>query len=152
MRLTRIADFTRASLHSRPDWTLVCLHAAWFFLAIANMSPPSHAFAKLLEHVGSTATIFAGRPFHFAYESGALQFLVVADLPSMIAEIPFGLLAMPLLRLFPLDLYSGSNVDASLMVLVASCKWLAVGNFLESRLLSCNWGDQFSLGRIVSSS
>src|SRR5215472_4886874 len=143
-RLTRIATSFRASLRSRLAWVLVCLHAAWFFLAIANMSPPSRAFAKWLESLTwSDMTLFAGRPFHLYYESLAMKALFLADLPSMLVEIPIGLLAMPLLRPFHMDLYSSSYVDAALMLVVASCQWLAVGRILESWLSPSNWGKSF---------
>ncbi len=143
-RFTKIASFGRASLRSRLGWILVCLHAAWFFLAIANMSPPSRAFAKWLESLSwSDMTLFAGRPFHFYYESLAMKLLILADSPAEIAEIPADLLAMPLLKPFHMDLYSGSYVDALLMLLLASLQWLAFGRLLESRLSARRWGLTF---------
>lgn len=107
------------------------------------MSPPSRAFAKWLESGGSDMTLFAGRPFHFYYASLAMKLLILADLPAELVEIPVGLLAMPLLRPSHIDLYSGSYVDAALMLLFASCQWLAIGNFIESRLSSSDWGKSF---------
>jgi hypothetical protein len=62
-------------------WLLVFLHAAWLLLAIANMSPPSPGPANYIEHGGwSSATILAGRPFHYHYESLSLQILALLDL------------------------------------------------------------------------
>ena len=142
-RLRQIAVFVRVSLRSRLAWILVCFHAAWFFLAIANMAPPSHAFAKWLESGGSDMTVYAGRPFHFTYESFAMKLLVFADLPSMIAEIPIGFLATPLMRFTRMDLYSGSYVGAAVDFLLASAQWLALGKFFELRLSSSNWGKAF---------
>jgi len=127
----------RAAVRSRLAWILVALHACWFFLAVANMSPPSRAEAKFLENFsGSTGALFAGRPYHFHYESHALQILMLADMPSMIAATPVALLTVPLLRLAHLDSYSGSYVAAALMLLVSSCQWLLIGGLVESRLSS----------------
>jgi len=144
LRLKRIVAFSQVALRSRLAWVLVCLHAVWFFLAITNMLPPSRESAKLLEHFsGSTTAIFAGRPFHFAYESLAVQFQFLVDLPSMIAAIPVDLLLSPLMRLARLDLYSGSYVGAGLSLMLASCQWLAVGKLLESWRSFSNWGESF---------
>jgi hypothetical protein len=143
LRLNQIAVFVRASMRSRLAWILVCLHAAWFFLAIANMAPPSRAFAHWLESGGSDVAVLAGRPFHFIYQSLAMQLLFLADMPSMIAAVPVALLISPLMRLAALDLYSGSYVGAALMLIFASCQWLAIGNFIESRLSSSNCGKSF---------
>jgi hypothetical protein len=88
-------------------------------------------------------TLFAGRPFHFYYASLAMKLLTLADLPAELVEIPVGLLAMPLPRPSHIDLYSGSYVDAALMLLFASCQWLAIGNFIESRLSSSDGGKSF---------
>ena len=143
-RLANLRRFLAEVVRSRLARLMVFLHAAWFFITIANMLPPDPAFAKFLEHFsGSTTTLFAGRPFHFAYESPAMQFLFLADMPSLIAGIPVGFLISPLMRLAGLDFYSGSYVGAFLMLLVASCQWLTIGKLLESRLSSSNWGKRF---------
>ena len=36
---------------SRLAWLLACIHALWFFLAVANMSPPSPELGEFLENV-----------------------------------------------------------------------------------------------------
>jgi hypothetical protein len=67
-------------------WVLVCLHASWFLIAIANMSPPAPGLGEFLDGGGwSSATLFAGRPFHFHYESMVMKLLVLVDFPSMLA-------------------------------------------------------------------
>lgn len=135
-------------MRSRLGWILVCLHASWFFLAVANMSPPSPAFAKYLEAGGwSSATLFAGRPFHFTYESLALKSLLVADLPAMLAELPFSFLLLPFLKLAHANLYSGSYISAGSLLLLASCQWLAIGASLQSLLSASKWGT-WILGRV----
>jgi hypothetical protein len=87
-RLHTFVGFFRSCAANRLAWLFACLHAAWFFLAIANMSPPSPALADFFDKGGaSTAALLAGRPFHFHYESALLQLLVLADFPSMLVEV-----------------------------------------------------------------
>jgi hypothetical protein len=122
-------------------WFLACLHAAWFFLAIANMSPPSPGLGEFLDNGGgSSATLLAGRPFHFHYESLLLKLIILVDLPSLLAMIPFSLLVLPLSKLFHLSFYHCSYSSAALLLFGASCQWLLVGNRLRQRLESARWG------------
>ncbi len=152
MAPTAIRAFVRyvqTSARSRLAWLLACLHAAWFLLSIADMSPPSPGFAAFLENGGgSSATIFAGRPFHFAYESIALKLLFLFDLPSELAIAAVGLLsipiAWPLEKMFHPTLYARSYFGASLVFLVATVQWLAVGNSLETWLASKRRGTSSS--------
>ena len=133
--------FLSEAVRSRLAWLVVSLHAAWFLLAIANMSPPSREVANFIEQFsGSTVAILAGRPFHFAYESLFLQLLTVLDLPSMFASIPVGLLLSPLLKLFHLGLYEGSYVGAGIQIAMGSLQWLLVGRRFEVWFGSRRWG------------
>ena len=139
--LRAVVDVFRECTSSRLGWLLACLHAAWFVLAIANMSPPSPAFADFLDKGGSsTATIFAGRPFHYHYESGLLQTLVLADSPSMLVEALLGLVSFPLLVNAHLGHYLGSYLGAGLLILIATLQWLVVGESVQTWLSSKSWG------------
>jgi hypothetical protein len=136
-----VVGFLRSCANSRLAWLFACLHAAWFFLAIANMSPPSPALADFLDKGGSsTATIFAGRPFHYHYESALLQLLVLADLPSMLVETLLGLMLLPLLVNFPIGNYVGSYFGASFLFLIATFQWLVIGRSVQIWLSSKGWG------------
>jgi hypothetical protein len=136
-----IAGLIRSCTRSRLGWLLACVHAAWFFLAIANMSPPSHALADFLDKGGwSSSTIFAGRPFHFHYESTLLKSLILVDWPSMLVEFVLGLLAWPLLTTIHPSRFAASYFDAALLLLIATCQWLVVGNEGQTRLVSKPWG------------
>src|SRR5262245_41572750 len=92
---TAAVDFAKLihdAAKSRIAWLLVCLHGMAFFLAVANMSPPSSGLGAFLDGGGwSSATLLAGRPFHFAYESLLLKWLVLLDLPGTLAVIPVSL-------------------------------------------------------------
>jgi len=105
------------------------------------MSPPSREVANFIEQFsGSTVSILAGRPFHFAHESLFLQLLTVFDLPSMFASIPIALLLFPLLKLFHLGLYEGSYIGAGIQIAMGSLQWLLVGRLAEVWLGSRRWG------------
>lgn len=126
--VARVARFLSEASRSRLAWLIVFLHAAWFLLAIANMSPPSRGLANYLEHGGwSSATIFAGRPFHFRYESLALKILTLLDLPSSLVSTPFAILFFPFSKLLHLGLYEGSYAGACILLAVSSLQWLAIG-------------------------
>src|SRR5258707_3601978 len=142
--LRAVVEGFRECTSSRLGWLFVCLHAAWFFLAIANMSPPSPALADFLDKGGSsTATIFAGRPFHFHYESALLQLLVLADVPSMLVEALLGLVSFPLLMNVRLGHYLGSYLGAGLLLLIATFQWLVLGKSVQTWLSSRSWGAVF---------
>ena len=135
--LSTVKKFVHDSVRSRFAWLLVCLHTAWFLLAIANMSPPAPSFAKFLDGGRwSSATVFAGRPFHFTYESIFLKALLIVDMPSMLAAVPFGLLLAPAEKALQVGSFVGSYVDAVVLLSVGTCQWLLVGNLIDTRLKS----------------
>ena len=133
-------EFFRSCTRSRLAWVFACLHLAWFLLAIANMSPPSPAFADFLDQGGwSSATIFAGRPFHFHYECIFLKLLLWVDVPSLLMEALWGLLSFPVLMYVHLSSYLASYFGAGFLLLIATCQWLMLGkaarNWVKSKQL-----------------
>lgn len=139
-----VFGFFSSCATSRLAWLFACLHAAWFFLAIANMSPPARALGDFLDNGGSsTAALLAGRPFHFHYESVSLQLMVLADMPSMLAGALLTLLSLPLLANIHVGHYAGSYFGAGLLLLLATFQWLAVGKTVQTRLSSKSWGAVF---------
>jgi hypothetical protein len=132
---TRFCGLAKACVRSWVAWLFVAIHAAWFFLAIASMAPPSPKFGAWLDANGpSTTTILAGRPFHFAYQSHALQLLFLLDMPSFLAGAAFALLLIPFDGIVRLGAYEGSYFAAATMLLFASAQWLVVGSRVETRL------------------
>jgi hypothetical protein len=130
--VARFTNSVREAAKSRIAWLVACFHALWFALAIANMSPPSPGLGEFLDRNGwSSATLLAGRPFHFHYESIALKLLVLVDLPGTVAMIPISLVLAPLSKAFGLGFYSNSYVTAAIMLLGATCQWLLVGRRCE---------------------
>lgn len=107
-----VRAFVRGCIRSRLGWLLVCLHAAWFVFAVANMSPPAPEFAKYLDNGGwSSAALLAGRPFHFAYESIPLKVVFLIDLPAMLAAAVVGLVLSPALRAFHVGHFVGRILE-----------------------------------------
>ena len=138
---TKYHRFLAEASRSRLAWLLVFLHAAWFLLAIANMSPPSRDFAHFLEHVeGSDVTTFAGRPFHFHNESLPLQILSLFDLPSSLAAIPLAILLFPVLKLFHVGMYEGSYIGAVVLFVMSALQCLIIGKLADDWLSSRPWG------------
>ncbi len=118
----------RACATCRLAWIFAFLHAAWFFVAIANMSPPSPQLAQFLDQGGwSSASVLAGRPFHFHYESNLLKCLFVVDLPSMVAAIPLDFVVGALLKVIRVGSFVGSYFGAGVRVLAGTFEWLALG-------------------------
>jgi hypothetical protein len=132
--LQRFVTSINTASRSRIGWLFVSIHTAWFFLAIANMSPPDPAFGAFFDNGGgSSATLVAGRPFHFVYESWWLQLLLMGDLPSNILimplSIPVGLIAL----LLGVGHYYVSYLGAAFWFLAGSIQWLIVGYRLDLR-------------------
>lgn len=105
------------------------------------MSPPDPGLGRFFDlGGGSSATLFAGRPFHFAYESFALRLLFLADLPALIASSLAQAVVDPILRAFGAGSYFGSYVAAILLLTVASVQWMLLGRLVESWLeRSARW-------------
>jgi len=141
-RLLRPAVLITDSGRSRLGWLLAYLHAGLFFLAIANMSPPSPGLGEFLDHGGgSSATLLAGRPFHFHYESLFLKLLVLLDMPSTFAMVPISVLLFRFLKLFHVGFFFGSYWSAVLLLSGATCQWLLVGSKVEWWLASRTRGN-----------
>jgi hypothetical protein len=133
----KLVRFINDCCGNRLAWILVFLHATWFFLAIANMSPPSRGLAQFLQGGGwSSATLFAGRPFHFEYESIPMKLLFLADLPSALAAILLDFAKYPLARLFHFNFYTDSYVAATELLLIATFQWLLLGWAIDGWLVS----------------
>ena len=127
---------------SHMAWLLATLHALWFFLAVANMSPPSPALGEFFDiGGGSSATIFAGRPFHFTYESILLKSLILAGLPSGLLQLPVDFAIQKALHLHA---YALSDLDAALLFLIATCQWMTTGYVAQTWLAGRSWGQTFS--------
>lgn len=129
-----IASLFRACVRSRLGWLLAAVHALWLDLGIRSMGPPSRAAANLLDSLqGSDWTLFAGRPFHFTYQSWVLKSVLLVDLPAMLVASLADPLSWPVSFVTHVGRYEGSNIAAGLLFVVATGQWLMVGCVLERR-------------------
>jgi hypothetical protein len=133
----RVAPLIQACVRSPLGWLLAALHTIWLGLGIRSMGPPSRTAASFLESVqGADWTLFAGRPFHFTYQSWVLKSVLLADLPSMLVASAGELLLWPMSFILHIGMYEGSYVSAGLLFVVATAQWLMVGCVIEKRLRS----------------
>jgi hypothetical protein len=128
-------------LRSQVAWLLAAIHAGWFLLAIANMSPPDPGLAQYLEHGGhSSATILAGRPYHWHYESLPLKLLPFVDLPAWLAGGFLTIALSPLSRAIHPSLFAWSYIGAAILLLLSTCQWMIIGARIQIKLASNRWG------------
>lgn len=99
------------------------------------MGPPSRAAAFLDSMYGADWTLFAGRPFHFEYQSWILKLVIMVDLPSMLVQAVAGLLLLPIWRFVHIGGYEASYVPAISLFVIGSLRWLFAGHLVQSRLL-----------------
>jgi hypothetical protein len=130
----RLATFLGACASSRVGWAFATIHALWFYVGVRSMGPPSRAAAAFLDGVqGADWTLFAGRPFHFVYQSWILKSVIVADMPSMLAQAVCGLILWPVSSARHVGIYEGSYISAGVLFVIASMQWLIVGHAFEQR-------------------
>lgn len=130
----RLASFIGASASSRVGWAFATIHALWFYVGVRSMGPPSRAAAAFLDSVqGADSTFFAGRPFHFVYQSWILKSVIVADMPSMLIQVACGLILWPLSFTMHVGTYEGSYISAGVLFVIASMQWLMVGHAFQQR-------------------
>jgi len=92
---------------------------------------------------GSSATLLAGRPFHFEYESPFLKLLILSDIPAMLAIVPLSFALLPFWKSFHIGFYLGSYLGAAVLLISASCQWLLIGHQIDQWLVRKRWGDWF---------
>jgi hypothetical protein len=98
------------------------------------MGPASRTAAAFLNSLqGADWTFFAGRPFHFTYQSWTLKSLLLADMPSLFVQVFGGLLLWPVRCMVHVDIYEGSYVSAGFLFVIGTVQWLLVGRFFQKR-------------------
>jgi len=130
----RISMFLRSCVASWLGWLLSGIHALWFCFGIQSMGPPSRAAANFLDGVqGADWTFFAGRPFHYTYQSWVLKSVILADMLAMLIGSFFSLLSSPFRVFMHIGTYEGSYIGAIYLFVLATGQWLMVGNLFEKR-------------------
>jgi hypothetical protein len=132
-----VVRLSRDCARSRLGWALAAIHALWFYLGILSMGRPSRAAANFLDSLqGADWTLFAGRPFHFTYQSWVLKSVLLVDIPSLLVASVGDLLLAPLWFTWHIGTYAGSYVGAGLLFVVATGQWLMLGFFVQKRFRS----------------
>jgi hypothetical protein len=116
----RCVAICRAVVTNDVAWLLAAVHGVVLVLCVANMSPPDREFAEDLDRVyanggWSSATVYAGRPYHWHYESIPFQLLSLADLPAEFLGAVFGVGVNALVPL-PSDHYRVSYILFGLQI------------------------------------
>ena len=133
----RMATVFWGCVRSRFGWILAVIHAMWLGLGVRSMGPPSRAAANFLDNAqGADWTLFAGRPFHFTYQSWVLKSVLLADLPAMLVASLTDLFVWPVSFVTHVGRFEGSYIAAGLFFVVATGQWLMVGRALERRFLT----------------
>ena len=130
----RSSMFLRSCAASRLGWLLAGIHALWFYVGIQSMGPPSRMAANFLDSTqGADWTLFAGRPFHYTYQSWVLKSLILADVPAMLVGSFFSLALSPLQLFMHIGIYEGSYIGAISLFILATGQWLMVGHLIAKR-------------------
>ena len=121
----------RAPAINDVGWLFATFHAVALTLCVANMSPPDREFADMLDRVyaeggWSSATVYAGRPFHLTYESLPLQLITLVDIPAMLLAVGPSY-CLEALNLVPSSAYYQSYYVFGGELLFGSMQWLFVG-------------------------
>jgi hypothetical protein len=127
---------TAGIVRSRVGWFLVAIHAILFVVALGQKQPMSRQQVEIREKIFSNSDVdlLAGRSFHFHYESPLTKTVVLVDSPSLIASVPFAILADGCGKLLHIDSYAMSYAGAALWLLVASFQWQLAGAWLQLRV------------------
>lgn len=96
----------------------------------AQKTPVSRAENNRVVEAGEmmgSATLLAGRMFHYHYESPLLKFLIFVDLPGILLSLLLGLTLLPINYVVPLGTYDESWVTAVILLLGTSLQWQVIG-------------------------
>jgi hypothetical protein len=130
-----ILQFIKRVAGSRIGQVIFIIHLSLFVFEIARKPPVPRMMNNAIrtEEIMPSMLLFAGRPFHFAYESSLFQFLFLVDLPgAMLLSIIFSALSYPIFLVIPpLGEYDESWVGAIVFLCGASIQWLLVGYCIE---------------------
>ncbi len=110
---------------------LAIIHGIWFCSAVAALGSHPHAAISFLPNGSSTESLFAGKPFHFEYESAFLKILFFLDFPTLLLCRLLNYF-LSLLRLRA-STYAQSYIDAALLLCFGCLQWLIIGRWIATR-------------------
>ncbi len=132
--MRRVFVFAKKVMCSRIGQILLVAHLILVVFDFSYKKPLTRAENNSVREASeiSSATLIAGRGFHYHYESDLLKFLVFIDTPGIIISFVIGLLLTPLgLILPPLGYYDESWVAAFILLCGTSVQWQLVGYCIE---------------------
>jgi hypothetical protein len=122
----------RKSIESRKFGILLAIiHGIWFCVVVSALGHHPHAAISFLSDGSSTETLFAGKPFHFEYESAFLKVLFFLDFPALLVCRLFNYV-FSLVRL-QVSAYALSYIDAALLLCFGCLQWLILGRSIAAR-------------------
>lgn len=110
---------------------LAIIHGIWFCLVVSALGHHSHAAISFLPDGSSTETLFAGKPFHFEYESAFLKVLFFLDFPALLVCRLFNYV-FSLVRL-QVSAFALSYIDAALLLCFGCLQWPILGRSIAAR-------------------
>jgi len=136
--MRRVFMFAKKVICSRIGQILLVIHLILVVFDFSFKKPISRAENNSVPNATeiSSATLIAGRGFHYHYESGLLKFVIAIDTPRLIISFVIALLLTPLgLILPPLGYYDESWAGAFILLCGTSIQWLLVGYCIERCVL-----------------
>jgi hypothetical protein len=137
----RVLYYLKRVASSRLGHILLILHLSLVVFDFAQKTPVSRAENNRVVEAGETmesATLVAGRMFHYHYESPLLKFLIFVDLPGIFLSLLLGLVLLPISYIVPLGEYDESWMAAGIYLLSTSIQWQFIGYCLERVFKSSN--------------
>jgi len=128
--MNAVLRFIKRVASSRAGHVLLIAHLSLIVFDFAHKSPVSRAESNRVYEAGEaveSATLLAGRTFHYHYESPLLKFLMFIDLPGIFLSLILGLVLLPINYIVPLGAYDESWVAAAIFLLGTSTQWQFVG-------------------------
>jgi hypothetical protein len=108
------------------------VHVIWFCAAAATLGHHPHSGISFLPDGSPSVTLFAGRPFHFEYESPILKILLWADVPAfLLAGVPEYCCGSWMQRYWSVQ--ARSYLDAGLLLCLGSLQWAIIGYVFAAR-------------------
>jgi hypothetical protein len=136
-KLNHVVPLIRRCVQSQLGWFLAAIHALWLGLGIRSMGSPFPVATRLLDSMqGADWTLFAGRPFHFTYQSWILRSVLLVDLPSLLIASVGDLLFWPISLIWHIGRYEDSYIGAASLFVVGTGQWLLVGFAIEKQFRS----------------
>jgi hypothetical protein len=126
----RVSYYLKRIASSRVGHILLILHLSLVVFDFAQKTPISRAESNRVVEAGETmesATLLAGRMFHYHYESPLLKFLIFVDLPGILLSLLLGLALLPINYVAPLGAYDESWVAAVILLLSTSLQLQVIG-------------------------